>query len=159
MEAELTAAPVLSTPAEHLFEHAATEVPPVGTQIPRRTDDELREVFEIARTAADLRAARRRRVALQFPDSMLGDAPHVVQLLNDELAALRSGAEEDEEKIYILADTSYSACCVDEIAAQHVDADVVVHYGPLVPISDLEASRHIRLHATPVGCGPSRRSL
>jgi diphthamide biosynthesis protein 2 len=34
-----------------------------------------------------------------------------------------------EERLYILADTSYGACCVDEIAAEHVDADVVVHYG------------------------------
>ena len=29
----------------------------------------------------------------------------------------------------MLADTSYSSCCVDEVAAQHVDADVIVHYG------------------------------
>lgn len=34
-----------------------------------------------------------------------------------------------ERKVYILADTSYSACCVDEIAAEHVSADVIVHYG------------------------------
>ncbi|MCJ1245064.1 Diphthamide biosynthesis protein 2 [Trapelia coarctata] len=34
-----------------------------------------------------------------------------------------------EERLYILADTSYGACCVDEIAAEHVSADVVVHYG------------------------------
>jgi diphthamide biosynthesis protein 2 len=32
-------------------------------------------------------------------------------------------------RLYILADTSYGSCCVDEIAAEHVDADVVVHYG------------------------------
>src|SRR5205085_7855469 len=32
-------------------------------------------------------------------------------------------------KLTILADTSYGACCVDEIAAEHVDADAVVHYG------------------------------
>jgi len=38
-------------------------------------------------------------------------------------------AKSIEEKLYILGDTSYGACCVDEIAAEHVDADVVVHYG------------------------------
>ena len=32
-------------------------------------------------------------------------------------------------KLTILADTSYGSCCVDEIAAEHVDAEVVVHYG------------------------------
>ncbi|KAF1984953.1 putative diphthamide biosynthesis protein Dph2 [Aulographum hederae CBS 113979] len=36
---------------------------------------------------------------------------------------------EEEEKLFILADTSYGACCVDEVAAEHVDADAVVHYG------------------------------
>ncbi|KAG4427024.1 hypothetical protein IFR05_017493, partial [Cadophora sp. M221] len=32
-------------------------------------------------------------------------------------------------RFYILADTSYGSCCVDEIAAEHVSADVVIHYG------------------------------
>ncbi len=32
-------------------------------------------------------------------------------------------------EFYILADTSYGGCCVDEVAAKHVDADLVVHYG------------------------------
>ncbi len=35
----------------------------------------------------------------------------------------------ERARLYILADTSYGSCCVDEIAAEHVDADVVVHYG------------------------------
>ena len=34
-----------------------------------------------------------------------------------------------ERKVFILADTSYAACCVDEVAAEHVAADVLVHYG------------------------------
>jgi diphthamide biosynthesis protein 2 len=29
----------------------------------------------------------------------------------------------------VLADTSYGSCCVDEVAASHVDAEAVVHYG------------------------------
>ena len=29
----------------------------------------------------------------------------------------------------MLADTPYGTCCVDEVAAQHLNADVVVHYG------------------------------
>jgi diphthamide biosynthesis protein 2 len=36
---------------------------------------------------------------------------------------------QEEETLFILGDTSYGACCVDEVAAEHVDADVVVHYG------------------------------
>jgi diphthamide biosynthesis protein 2 len=32
-------------------------------------------------------------------------------------------------KLYILGDTSYGSCCVDEVAAQHVDAQFIIHYG------------------------------
>jgi len=35
----------------------------------------------------------------------------------------------DDIKFYILADTSYGSCCVDEIAAEHADADCIIHYG------------------------------
>lgn len=170
MAANLTVAPALSTPAEHLFEHVDPEVAPDQneSQVHRRSDDELREMYQIASTASEIRAGKRRRIALQFPDSMLGDAPWVAEALKSELAALRSSSGDEEqpaqpaqplqaplqsatdqskqgpplprrssanresdqsERIYILADTSYSSCCVDEIAAEHVDADVVVHYG------------------------------
>jgi diphthamide biosynthesis protein 2 len=168
----LSTAPVLSTPAEHLFEHVQPEVPPAENeaQSHKRSDHELRDVYEIARTAKEIRAAKRRRIALQFPDSMLGDAPWVVGALRQELDIQsksvvedsNSGRDEHEklasplstqdeqqvtssegaetttritpsstqsERIYILGDTSYSACCVDEVAAEHADADVVVHYG------------------------------
>lgn len=130
--AELKTAPVLSTPAENLFD----QVEPVSLEdanTPRRTDEELRAVYEIARTAQEIRAGNRKCVALQFPDAMLGDSPRVVKLLREELAATPAveieNAVTTDEKIYILADTSYSACCVDEVAAEHADADVVVHYG------------------------------
>ena len=35
----------------------------------------------------------------------------------------------DNLRIYILGDTSYGSCCVDEVGAQHSDADFIVHYG------------------------------
>lgn len=41
---------------------------------------------------------------------------------------LKSKAGEGHD-IYVLADTSYGSCCVDEVAAQHIDADLIVHYG------------------------------
>lgn len=91
---------------------------------------------------------------MQFPDSMLGDGVRVFEGLEVELAKLvRDGSsakvglevgdstkeletsfnnlttESVRHRLYILADTSYGACCVDEIAAEHVDAEVVVHYG------------------------------
>ncbi|KAL8392355.1 hypothetical protein RB595_002518 [Gaeumannomyces hyphopodioides] len=161
MADQLAAPPALSTSAEHLFEHVDDAAPKDTGQEERATTEDLLAVYEVERTARDIYNGRRRRVALQFPDHMLRDAPAVVALLKDALAALRSNAtfsavtalsqEEvgsttptpaaggapavqqtatrEEERIYILADTSYSACCVDEVAAEHVDADVVVHYG------------------------------
>ncbi|RYO88798.1 hypothetical protein DL766_002972 [Monosporascus sp. MC13-8B] len=177
----LSAPPVLSTPAEHTFLEDPTQTASkaaAGSR-PPRTEDELAEVYEIRRTAAHIRDARWRRVALQFPDAMLPDAPWVVEALASALGELgpadaangdkveengRSGKEKGRDgevdggreadmttrgfngkagskngealtepdrrtRLYILADTSYSACCVDEIAAEHADADGVVHYG------------------------------
>lgn len=34
-----------------------------------------------------------------------------------------------QQQVWILADTAYSSCCIDEVAAEHVGADIVVHYG------------------------------
>lgn len=134
---ELKAAPVLSTPEDHLFEYQEPAADPRGP----RSDDELRETYEVARIAREVRNGAHKRIALQFPDHMLGDAPKVVTLLQEELDHLPQAEEKDgeketaedrkqqQEKIYILADTSYSSCCVDEIAAEHIDAHVVVHFG------------------------------
>lgn len=129
MADELTAAPVLSTPDDQLFEYEQ----PDTTSVAARSDAEFREIYEVERTAREIRDAGKKRIALQFPDHMLGDAPRLVGLLQAELNRPREDQSKDgteqKERIWILADTSYSACCVDEIAAEHVHADVVVHYG------------------------------
>ncbi|KAH7166329.1 putative diphthamide synthesis protein-domain-containing protein [Dactylonectria macrodidyma] len=133
MPSDLAAPPVLSTPDDNILEiPAAADCKPSTL-----SDDQLRTTYEIARTAAEVAAGGWRRVGLQFPDFMLVDAPRVVEALEKEL-----GLDGDEKRrIYILADSSYSACCVDEIAAEHVAADVVVHYGRtcLSPTSRLPA--------------------
>lgn len=115
MSDHLVAPPVLSTPDDHILE-APAEAAPRSTL----SDDALRTTYEIARTAAEVRDGGWTRIALQFPDHMLVDAPRVVESLQREL---------HERRLHILADTSYSACCVDEVAAEHADAQVVVHYG------------------------------
>lgn len=33
------------------------------------------------------------------------------------------------QKVYILGDTTCGGCCVDEVTAQHVDADGIIHFG------------------------------
>ncbi|KAH8766624.1 Diphthamide biosynthesis protein 2 [Diaporthe sp. PMI_573] len=137
MANELKAAPVLSTPDDHLFEYQE----PVADVRGPRSDDDIRETYEVARVAREVRHGAHRRIALQFPDHMLGDAPKVVTLLQEELDRMPQGqgkagekespgdGNQHQDKIYILADTSYSSCCVDEIAAEHIDAHVVVHFG------------------------------
>ncbi|KAL9932830.1 hypothetical protein V8E36_008085 [Tilletia maclaganii] len=110
----------------------------------------IRELYDIEATASTILQYGFRNVALQFPDEALVDSVPVYWALRDEIAArlkakadaaaegqdgaqgssgtMRTGAEEAPE-LYILADTSYGNCCVDEVAAAHVDADLVVHYG------------------------------
>ena len=144
----ISEAPILSTPVTHILEgreHAPKET------ASSLTDDELCLKYEVQRTIAEIRKAKYARIALQFPDSMLSDAPRVFDLLtqsaklpstklrsreefpleSSQLSADVDSSREEEPPVrfYILADTSYGTCCVDEIAAEHVNADVVVHYG------------------------------
>lgn len=143
-------APTLSTPATHVFEDGPSVQTPHAGQY--RSDEWLSVTYEIERTLAEIREGRWKRIALQFPDEMLPHAPRVSQLLRDGLKQAsfnharqnRSSTNEvasdlqkpnvaaeagPEARPYILGDTSYGSCCVDEIAAEHIGADAVVHYG------------------------------
>lgn len=85
-----------------------------------------------------------RRVALQFPDGLLREAPEVLWTLQARVRKLAAGAgggsvEEGAAAaaeaaaaaplIFVTGDTSYGSCCVDEVSAQHLKADAIVHYG------------------------------
>ena len=74
------------------------------------------------------------RVALQFPDEFLSLAPGVLRAL--ELALVGSSAE-----LFVMADTSFDGFQIDYVAAQHLGADLIVHYGP----ADLEAEGPIEV--------------
>ncbi|XP_030371137.1 2-(3-amino-3-carboxypropyl)histidine synthase subunit 2 [Scaptodrosophila lebanonensis] len=68
-----------------------------------------------------------KRICLQFPDDYL---PHSNAICEDLKAALaQADASLVDVKVFILADTTYGSCCVDEIAAAHVEADSVIHFG------------------------------
>ncbi|KAL3803130.1 hypothetical protein HJC23_003405 [Cyclotella cryptica] len=91
------------------------------------------------------------RVALQFPDELLSDASQVtwimeeaivtaykaklVGMLNDidgkhqQMPPLIQRHLENLPLVFILGDSTYGSCCPDEVAAQHLNADVLVHYG------------------------------
>ncbi|KAI9580526.1 2-(3-amino-3-carboxypropyl)histidine synthase subunit 2 [Glossina fuscipes] len=74
-----------------------------------------------------IRSNSLRRVCLQFPDDYLCHSEAIATSLRDELT--NDKELDNEVKIFILADTSYGSCCVDEIAAAHVDADGILHFG------------------------------
>uniref|UniRef100_V5EPN6 2-(3-amino-3-carboxypropyl)histidine synthase subunit 2 n=1 Tax=Kalmanozyma brasiliensis (strain GHG001) TaxID=1365824 RepID=V5EPN6_KALBG len=99
-------------------------------------------IYDIVSTAAKIHSGRFQRVALQFPDEALIDSVPVYWALKREVrtlyaadpantnaASTSTAANKSLPEFYILADTSYGGCCVDEVAAKHVDADLVVHYG------------------------------
>ncbi|KAJ7915659.1 putative diphthamide synthesis protein-domain-containing protein [Mycena leptocephala] len=82
---------------------------------------ELDNFYEIEQTIAEILTGDYKRVALQFPDELLHDSVPIYRRLKSGIGIGR--------ELYVLADTSYGSCCVDEVAAQHVDADAMVHYG------------------------------
>lgn len=73
------------------------------------------------------------RVALQFPDELLCDSPEVCWEMEDALS--RQFKKEQPSKnqqmclVFCLGDTTFGPCCPDEVAALHLNADVLVHYG------------------------------
>ncbi|XP_063885100.1 2-(3-amino-3-carboxypropyl)histidine synthase subunit 2-like [Scylla paramamosain] len=79
----------------------------------------LQDMYEINRCVAWVRQGQHHKVCLQFPDELLGDAAAVAEALTCQLG----------HPVYILGDTTYGSCCVDEVAAEHVGADAVIHFG------------------------------
>ncbi|XP_068603889.1 2-(3-amino-3-carboxypropyl)histidine synthase subunit 2 [Brachionichthys hirsutus] len=81
--------------------------------------EKLGEFYQIQETLDFINENQFKKVALQFPDELLVDSVAVAEELER-----RGGAT-----AFILGDTSYGSCCVDEVAAEHAGADCVVHYG------------------------------
>lgn len=62
------------------------------------------------------------RVALQFPDELLVDAPDVCW-------AMERALPNNNYLVFILGDTTFGSCCPDEVSALHLNANVLIHYG------------------------------
>ena len=106
---------------------------PLSTQpsssIPPVTDvAAFSSYFAIDSTVRFLLQHNAQHVALQLPDSLLPYSARIARLLSARHTALASSSA-PRLQCYVLADTSYSACCVDVTAAQHCSADAIVHYG------------------------------
>lgn len=124
-----------------------------ATGTPAEARDTFRAFFDIEATARFIVEQRCRRIGLQFPDELLPHATNVVRELREEVAACQQTNETTATtdasaaatetaaavpaaasaapalQLYILADTSYGSCCVDEVAAQHANCDLIVHFG------------------------------
>lgn len=88
------------------------------------------EVYPTAHILTSATTAAEYKVALQFPDTLLPHAPFVCAALHLVTSKTQEETGDSTAFLYfILGDTSYGECCVDEVAAQHLSADIVVHYG------------------------------
>ncbi|XP_069794993.1 2-(3-amino-3-carboxypropyl)histidine synthase subunit 2 [Narcine bancroftii] len=113
---------------------------------------EIDDVYEIERTCNFITNHAFQRVALQFPDELLIDASAILSKLEKSTSA----------KLFILGDTSYGSCCVDEVAAEHLEADSIIHYGRAclsptrrLPVMYVFGQKSIDLHQ----CAASFRTL
>lgn len=43
--------------------------------------------------------------------------------MNDDIG------KDKDVRLFVLADTTFGSCCVDEVGASHISADCVIHYG------------------------------
>ncbi|XP_010418633.1 PREDICTED: diphthamide biosynthesis protein 2-like [Camelina sativa] len=98
---------------------------------------EFESMYEINRTAEFIISKSFSRIALQFPDELLKESTKVVSALKSKTRLLT----DREVRFFVMADTTYGSCCIDEVGALHIDADCVVHYGQtcLSPTSVLPA--------------------
>jgi diphthamide biosynthesis protein 2 len=90
--------------------------------------------LEVESTARFIHSRGHKRIALQFPDGLLHHASAAVAGLNSALRAQANDAR-GVAALFVLGDTSFDGFQVDFISAQHLSADLIVHYGPV----DLEA--------------------
>jgi 2-(3-amino-3-carboxypropyl)histidine synthase len=84
--------------------------------------------FEIPKTIWRCREAEAKCVALQFPEGLLIYANAIADIVREFSQC---------ERVIVLADVTYGACCVDDLTAKALGADFLVHYGHscLVPAS------------------------
>mmetsp|Transcript_53704 Transcript_53704/g.85458 ORF Transcript_53704/g.85458 Transcript_53704/m.85458 type:complete len:488 (+) Transcript_53704:47-1510(+) len=77
--------------------------------------------YEVERVSAWVKKHDFERIAVQFPDDLLADAPMMLSRLHRQLPG---------RKVFALGDSTYGSSSVDEVGAQHNGADCIVHVGP-----------------------------
>jgi 2-(3-amino-3-carboxypropyl)histidine synthase len=89
--------------------------------------------FEIAKTVERIRRDRIQSVALQLPEGLQVYACTLADILQ---RLCQTKGSHTCLKVVILAEVTYGACCVDDLAAQRCGCELLIHYGHscLVPI-------------------------
>ncbi|KAK6626813.1 hypothetical protein RUM44_009290 [Polyplax serrata] len=93
------------------------------------SEDELVKKYQLAECLKWIVDNNYEKTCLQFPEELLNDGTSVALYMQKKL----------NKTVYILGDTCYGSCCVDEVAAQHVKADSIIHFGHacLSPVEQL----------------------
>jgi len=100
--------------------------------------------FEIPKTVQRILSLNAKHIALQMPEGLLLYATVLSDVLKRLVAAASPQKQEQDSapvkpptlQVSILGDVTYGACCVDDLGAQALGCDLLVHYGHscLVPI-------------------------
>ncbi|KAJ8984110.1 hypothetical protein NQ317_017319 [Molorchus minor] len=102
--------------AVSLEKHVEIKTKPIESKL-----EDIDYVYEITKCVEWIKSNQFQKVCLQFPDVLLPDASEVALKLQSIL----------EQTIYVLGDTAYESCCIDYIAAAHINADAIIHFGPI----------------------------
>ncbi|GFE53213.1 diphthamide synthesis protein [Babesia ovis] len=87
--------------------------------------------FEIAKCVAKVQQLGAKTVALQMPEGLLAWGCEIADILKFFCDTLN--------EVVIMADVTYGACCIDDLTAQALGCDLIIHYGHscLVPVTDV----------------------
>jgi len=87
--------------------------------------------FEIIKTIWRIQQSKAKHVALQMPEGLLMYACCIADVLK------KFSGDGLVESVSVLGDVTYGACCLDDLGAKALGADLLVHYGHscLVPLT------------------------
>lgn len=60
------------------------------------------------------------QICLQFPDELIPYSNAILTAIQEKCG---------DSELFILGDTSYGSCCVDEMAAAHINSEAIIHFG------------------------------
>ncbi|CAG2165266.1 unnamed protein product [Oppiella nova] len=85
--------------------------------------------FEFHKTIWRLRSSGAKRVALQFPEGLFVFAITIADIIEDFT----------ECDVIIMGDVTYGSCCIDDLTANAMSCDFIVHFGHscLVPVNHM----------------------